>query len=30
LLRAANLIVQVRVLHTRGGVLGTETMEFGA
>jgi hypothetical protein len=30
LFRAANLIVQVRVLQTRGGILGTETMEFGA
>lgn len=30
LFRAANLIIQVRVLQARGGVLGTEAMEFGA
>ena len=30
LLRTANLIIQVRVLQARGGVLGTEAMEFGA
>jgi hypothetical protein len=30
LFRAANLIIQLRVLQTRGGVLGTEAMEFGA